>query len=275
MRNLLIRTLTGIIYIILIISSTLISKYTFVSLFGIVLTYTLFEFYRLCRKIAYKPHIISGITIALYLFISFFLYDNEIVSETIFWGLIPLSLVIPIIELFHTKKRSVHNIALTFLGIIYIALPFSILNFISTPINDTPTAYMPHVIIILFVILWANDSGAYITGSTLGKHKMFASVSPQKTWEGAIGGLILAVVASIFIFYYFEPIGIFHSVAIAVVTVVTGTLGDLTESMIKRSFKVKDSGKLLPGHGGLLDRFDSMLFAAPAFYLYISIILNS
>ncbi len=246
------------------------------SLFGVVLAYTLFEFYRLCRKIGYKPHIITGIAIALYLFISFFLYDNEIVPLTIFWGLIPLSLVIPIIELFHTKKRSVHNIALTFLGIIYIALPFSILNLISTPINNTPTEFKPLVVLILFVILWANDSGAYITGSTLGKHKMFASISPQKTWEGAIGGLILAVVASITIFYYFkQPIGIFNSVVIAVITVITGTFGDLTESMIKRSFKVKDSGKLLPGHGGLLDRFDSMLFAAPAFYLYISIILNS
>jgi len=217
---------------------------------------------------------ITGIIIALYLFVSFFLYDNEVVPVSIFWGLIPLSLVIPIIELFHKKKRSVHNIALTFLGIIYIALPFSILNFISTPVNTTPTAFMPHIILILFIILWANDSGAYISGSTLGKHKMFASISPQKTWEGALGGLILAVAASIIIFQYLEPIGIVNSVLIALTTVVAGTLGDLTESMVKRSFKVKDSGKILPGHGGLLDRFDSMLFAAPAFYLYISIILN-
>lgn len=143
------------------------------------------------------------------------------------------------------------------------------------PINEA-NIYMPRIIIILFAILWANDSGAYLSGSTLGRHKMFASISPQKTWEGAIGGLILAVAASITIFYYLDlkPIGTTHAVAIAVITVITGTLGDLTESMFKRSFKVKDSGKLLPGHGGLLDRFDSMLFAAPAFYLYISIILN-
>ena len=217
---------------------------------------------------------VMGIIISLYLFVSFFLFDNGMVTSNVFWGLIPLSLIIPTIELFHKKKRSVHNIALTFLGILYIALPFSILNFISTPINDVNT-YMPHIIIILFVILWANDSGAYLSWSTLGRHKMFAAISPQKTWEGAIGGLILAVAASIAIFYYFEPIGTVHSVIIAVITVIAGTLGDLTESMFKRSFKVKDSGKLLPGHGGLLDRFDSMLFAAPAFYLYISIILNS
>jgi phosphatidate cytidylyltransferase len=214
-----------------------------------------------------------GILISLYLFISFFLFDNEIVTANIFWGLIPLSLIIPTIELFHKKKRSVHNIALSFLGILYIAVPFSILNLISTPINNTNT-YMPHIIIILFVILWSNDSGAYLSGSTLGRHKMFASISPKKTWEGAIGGLILAIAASITIFYHLEPIGTIHAIAIAVITVIAGTLGDLTESMFKRSFKVKDSGKLLPGHGGLLDRFDSMLFAAPAFYLYISIILN-
>lgn len=274
MRKLLVRSITGIIYIALTIVSIYAGKFAFACFFGIVLTYSLFEFYRLCQKGGYKPYMFLGIITALYLFTATFMFENQGANVNLFFGLIPLAMLIPIRSLFTEDGKSVENMAYTLLGIVYIGLPFSILNNIITPLNDGSIVRMPNILLIFFAILWANDSGAYLAGSTLGRTKMIESISPRKTWEGAVGGLILAVVAALIMFHYFYPIGLFHSIAISALTVVAGTFGDLSESMVKRHFEVKDSGKILPGHGGLLDRFDSMLFAAPIFYIYISMIVN-
>ena len=274
MKNLFVRTITGVIYVALIVGSILISKYTFVVLFGFILIYTLFEFYRLCKKGGNQPQMLLGIFISIYLFVAFFLFDMNMVGEVMFFGLVPLLMLIALIEMFRKNKNPVLNIAYTFLGIIYIAVPFSVLNFIVTPFDQYPRQYMPEALLSLFIILWANDSGAYLFGSWLGKTKMIERISPKKTWEGAIGGAITALVVSVVLFHYIGFISPVHAIILSLLTVVSGTLGDLTESMIKRSFNVKDSGGMLPGHGGLFDRFDSMLFAAPVYYIYISLILN-
>lgn len=275
MRKLLIRSITGLIYIALIIVSIYAGKYVFACSFGAILVYSLFEFYRLCNKDGHKPYTILGIVSALYMFVAFFLHENQIIeSKFTFLGLIPLVLLMPVLSLFKKNTKTVENIAYTILGIIYIGIPFSILNFIITPLNNDPLARLPNVLLILFAILWANDSGAYLTGSTLGRTKMIETISPRKTWEGALGGFIFATAISLIMFHIFYPIGTLHAIIISFLTVIAGTFGDLTESMIKRNFNVKDSGNILPGHGGLLDRFDSMLFAAPVFYIYISLILN-
>ena len=274
MKNFLIRTITGGIYVVLSIGCILAGRYTFLALFSILLAYTLFEFYRLCKKGGNYPHTVPGIITALYFFISFFIYEMQWVNELIFLGLIPLLILTPVIELFKKSKNAAQNIAYTIFGIVYIALPFSVLNFIATPYSHSPELFMPEMLIGLFILLWANDSGAYVVGSRLGKTKMAERISPQKTWEGATGGAILAIAVSIVFFNLVGHFNLFHSIIIGMLIVIAGTLGDLTESMMKRSFGVKDSGRLLPGHGGLLDRFDSMLFAAPVYYIYISIILN-
>jgi phosphatidate cytidylyltransferase len=275
LRKLLVRSITGLIYIALTIVSIYAGKYAFACFFGIILAYSLFEFYRLCKNGGYKPYYILGIATTLFMFVAVFLYENQIVSQLIFFGLIPLVMLMPVLALLQKDSKPVVNIAFTILGIVYVGIPFSIFNFIITPLDHTPLTRLPHILLILFVILWVADSGAYIIGSTLGRRKMIESVSPLKTWEGAIGGLVLAIAASLIMFHFFHPIGTFHAIAISILTVIAGTFGDLTESLIKRSFDVKDTGNLLPGHGGLLDRFDSMLFAAPIFYIYISLILNS
>lgn len=274
MKNLFERTITGIIYVALIVGSILISKYTFVLLFGFILTYTLFEFYRLCKKGGFQPQTILGIIIALYLFTSFFLFDMNMVSKTIFFGLVPLLMVSPVLEMYRKNEKAVLNVALTFFGIIYIAVPFAVLNFIVTPYVQFPKQYVPEALLSLFIILWANDSGAYLFGSWLGKTKMAERISPKKTWEGAIGGAITALLVSLALFHYLNFINPFHSIVLSLLTVISGTIGDLTESMVKRNFNVKDSGGIMPGHGGLFDRFDSMLFAAPVYFIYISLILN-
>jgi phosphatidate cytidylyltransferase len=274
LKQLLIRTLSGIIYVTLTIGSILLGRYTFGILFAFLLIYTLFEFYRICKINGNNPQITSGIVAALYLFVAFLLYESHMFGEIVFLGLIPLLIMIAVIEIFKNKKKPAQNIAYTLLGIIYIGLPFSVLHFISTPFDATPTTYTHIYLIGLFVILWANDSGAYLLGSTMGRTKMIERISPKKTWEGAIGGAIGGTAASIIYFSFIDTVNIQQAIIIAIFTIIFGTFGDLTESLFKRSFGTKDSGTLLPGHGGLLDRFDSMLFAAPVYYTCISIILN-
>lgn len=275
MKNLPSRIISGGIFVILTTGSILLGKYAFVTVFAFMLIYTLYEFFRLCRGGGHHPQTILGIIVGLYLFVSFFLYDVKIVGEIVFFGLIPLLFISPVIELFSKNERPIQNIAYTFMGIIYIAVPFSILNFIITPIDSEPQQYMPEVLIGLFLIIWSNDSGAFAVGSFLGKTKMLERVSPKKTWEGAFGGAFFAIIASYLLYLNFNFLNLWQCIVLALLCVVSGTIGDLTESLIKRSFNVKDSGSLLPGHGGLLDRFDSLLFAAPVYYIFISLILNN
>lgn len=274
MKNLLARILSGGIFVLLTLGSILLGKYTFVSVFALLLAYTLYEFYRICRGGGNNPQTWLGILVALYLFISFFLFEQKIVGEIVFFGLIPLLFLSPVIELFSKNEHPIQNIAYTFMGIIYIAIPFSIFNFILTPIDIEPQRYMPEVLIGLFFIIWANDSWAYLIGSWLGKTKMLERVSPKKTWEGAIGGAVFAMIFSYLLYYFFDFMSLWQAIVLSLICVISGTIGDLTESLIKRSFNVKDSGNMLPGHGGLLDRFDSLLFAAPIYYIFISLILN-
>lgn len=275
MKNIFVRTISGAIYVILILGSIILGKYTFFIFFSLVLAYTLFEFYRLCKHGGKNPQIVNGIIISVYLFVAFFLYDLRIIGEIIFLGIIPALMIIPTIELFRKSERPVQNIAYTLLGVAYIAFPFSVLNFIISPYELNPEIYVPETLIGLFIILWANDSGAYLVGSWLGKTKMIERVSPNKTWEGAIGGAIFAIAISLVLYPIMGFLNPIHTIAVSLLTVIAGTLGDLTESMFKRNFNVKDSGSVMPGHGGLLDRFDSMLFAAPIYFIYITLVLNS
>lgn len=274
MKQLIVRTITGIVYAALTIASILISKYTFVAYFGIVVAYTLFEFYRLCKKGGNQPQFVLGIVTALYLFMAFFLFSFECFNASLFFGFVPLLMLIPVIALFRKQKKPLLNVAFTLLGIVYIALPLSMLVFIVNPDASQPGNYDPRLLLGLLLILWANDSGAYIIGSWLGRNKMFEKVSPKKTWEGALGGMLLAMLLAMLYFNYFNYASIAQTLILTFLTVIAAILGDLSESLIKRSFAVKDSGAILPGHGGLLDRFDSMLFAAPVYFVMITLILN-
>ena len=274
MKNLVVRSISGFIYVLIIVGSILLSRYSFVIIFGLLLSYSLYEFYRLAHKENYKIQTFLGIGISIYLFTASYLLDAHLKKSTILLGLIPIFLIVAIIELFRKNQHSIQNIAYTFLGIIYICIPFSSLIFIATPFNNDPNLYKPEILIGLFFIIWANDSGAYLFGSWLGKTKMIEHISPKKTWEGAIGGTIVAIAISLVLFHFLDILQPLHVVILTLITVVAGTFGDLFESMIKRHFNVKDSGTLIPGHGGLLDRFDSMLFAAPIYFIYISLIIN-
>jgi phosphatidate cytidylyltransferase len=274
LKNLITRTITGAVYITIIIGSILSGKFIFAALFLLILIFTLNEFYRLCKNGDIKPQVVPGISISVITYILLFLTSHHFIETTVLLTIIPLFIIIPIIEIFRYKQNPVQNISFTIFGIVFIALPYSFFNSILIPFSNQPEIYKPEIIIGLMVIIWANDSGAYLFGKLLGKHKLIERISPNKTWEGAIGGAIFGILISVLFFHFFNYFNPLQVVLISSFTIIAGTFGDLAESMIKRNFNVKDSGKILPGHGGLLDRFDSMLFAAPIYFVLIYLILN-
>lgn len=213
-----------------------------------------------------KPQKYYGSIIAAYMFLSTLIW--HLIDGGWYFSLltIPMLIFVFIFELYRKHKRPLLNIAVTYLGIFYIAMPFSLLNHLST-INGT---FDGMFLFWIFVLLWANDTGAYLAGVTFGKHKLFERISPKKTWEGFFGGIVLSIITAFLITKYANTqFSLYIWIIISVIIVVFGTLGDLSESLFKRSINIKDSGQILPGHGGLLDRFDSLLLAIPIIFTFI------
>ena len=175
-----------------------------------------------------------------------------------------------IIELFRKHNASRERIGTWFMGFIYIALPFGLMN--SLFVTGNIEGFRTDILIGLFIIIWSSDVFAYLVGSWIGKHKLFERISPKKSWEGSIGGLVFALLAAYILSLIYPNLTLPEWFTFAVIVVVTGALGDLIESMLKRQAGVKDSGTLLPGHGGVLDRFDAVIFATPFVFVYINLI---
>lgn len=241
---------------------------------AIVLIFALHEYHKLCFKEKFQLHFLSSLIISLTIYSISFLIFQGIIGDEYKLFIAPLFLLIPIVEIIWGKKDLLKNISYSILGILYLSYPLLLFNYILTPISGAPQFYYPEILIGMFFIIWADDSGAYITGKLFGRKKMIPRISPNKTWEGALGGVLISLLVSIIFFSFFNHFSIFQVILITLATIIAGTFGDLAESLIKRNFGVKDSGKLLPGHGGFLDRFDSMIFAAPVYYLIVSFILN-
>ncbi len=177
-------------------------------------------------------------------------------------------------ELFLQNKNPIINIGVTLTGLLYIVLPFSILNFFYYPEMNYGFPSGRPLLIGFFIIIWGNDTFAYLSGMAFGKHKLFERISPKKTWEGTIGGGVFAVIAAIVLSFIYKDFNAFEWMGFALTIIIFGTFGDLFESLIKRTIGLKDSGNIMPGHGGILDRFDSILIAAPFAYLYIVFVIN-
>lgn len=290
-KKFLIRTGSAAVFVTVLLSCILWNYYSFSALFFVVSLWGLHEFYKLMTMTGAKPHKILGYSIAvlLYMHVSLGNIFIDIFAEKLFgmmWLLkfkdlgfflaLGLIFVAFIAELFRNKPNPFQNISATLAGIIYTCLPFYFLNKISLfPFNSfggyDPGAdsYNYKIILGILLLIWSNDTFAYLVGSFLGKNKMFERISPGKTWEGTIGGGILTIAAS---FLICELLGTFELtdwIVIAVIVVIFGTLGDLVESMLKRSVGIKDSGQIMPGHGGILDRFDSLIMVAPFVFLYL------
>ncbi|MDR2840369.1 MAG: phosphatidate cytidylyltransferase [Paludibacter sp.] len=273
LSNLIQRILSGALFVVLIVGSIIWSQYAFVAIFAVVTGLTVREFHRLTNR---SPEIAVNQWIAIIggiiLFTTSFLHAANIIRYPIFsvYGL--YIIVILVVELYLKRSNPIHNWAYFILGQIIIALPFSLLNFIAF---IDGASYKPLLLLSVFVIIWVNDIGAYSTGMTFGKHRLFERISPKKSWEGFIGGAILALGAGVGLSYIIPEISLIKWLIFAAIIVLFGTFGDLMESLLKRTIHVKDSGNMMPGHGGLLDRFDSMLLSAPAIFIYLSLIFIS
>lgn len=264
------RAITGTIFVAVLISAIIFSPYTFVALFTIVTAVGIWEFYKLATNGDQKPQRILGITLGVYLFVANALISLGISNYKVLIPTLPLLFSIFIIELYTKAKNPFRNIAYTIVGVIYVAGPFSMLNYIAhTHFIDS---YHPENLLGIFYILWASDTGAYLAGKSFGKRKLFERISPKKTWEGTLGGAVLSITVALITAKFYTQLSVFDWLVIALILVVMGNLGDLVESLYKRSKNVKDSGRILPGHGGILDRFDSLILSIPFIFSYLYLI---
>lgn len=207
----------------------------------------------------------------IYLFLAFFAYSSGWVGLIIFLPYMLLLMGMMISELYLREVDPIGNCAYTMLSQAYVALPFALLNLLAFwhPTAELQGTYSYVLPLSVFIFIWASDTGAYCIGSLIGKHKLFLRISPKKSWEGSIGGGLLAIGIAFAMAHFFPVLSLLEWICMAIIIVVFGTWGDLTESMIKRQFGLKDSSNILPGHGGMLDRFDSALMAIPAAVIYI------
>lgn len=195
----------------------------------------------------------------------FFLVATDLAEVKVLLAAVPVLFIQVLVELFRDKADGFNRIALAVFGTIWVGLPFALLPFIGT-IGGTYTGW---IVLGFFFLLWINDTGAYLSGRSLGKHKLAPKISPGKTIEGFIGGVILALVLAYFLPEITGQLTVMRWTVIALIIAVFSNAGDLVESMLKRSCGVKDSGKILPGHGGILDRFDGILLAVPVILAYL------
>jgi len=273
MKNFITRTITGVLFVAILVGCILYSPLSFGFLFALISLLTVFEFGTLMNQSGEvslsRPLLALG---AAYLFLAFMAYTMGVDGTRIFLPYLAFLLFILIKELYQKKENPIGNWAYSMLSQFYIALPFALLNllgFQGDALDPGSIAYNPLFPLSVFIFLWLSDTGAYCVGSLIGKHRLFERISPKKSWEGSIGGGVVALAASAALAYFFPFMSYLQWAGLALTVVVFGTWGDLVESLMKRQLGVKDSGNFLPGHGGLLDRFDSSFVAIPAAVIYL------
>ena len=276
MKNFIVRTITGIIFVAAVVASFLRPE-AMVLLFSIVTGLTVWEFTGLVNQ---RPNVTVNRFISTVAGVYFF-YAMTYFCSDIYAGVAKSVVFIPylvtiiyllVAELYLKQKDPIQDWAYTMLAQMYIALPFSLLNVLAfNATNQGVVAFNTLLPLSVFVFLWVNDSGAYCCGSLLGRHKLFPRISPGKSWEGSIGGAVFVLVAAwaISSFLDGQMLTLPEWLGLGLTVVVFGTWGDLVESLFKRTLGIKDSGNILPGHGGMLDRFDSSLLAIPAAVVYL------
>ncbi len=288
MKNFIIRTITGIIFVAAIVASFL-KPEAMVLLFSIVTGLTVWEFTGLVNER-------DGVTInrfictvaGVYLFFAMTYYCCDLyggqAKSVVFIPYLVTIVYLLVAELYLKQQDPVNNWAYTMLSQMYVALPLSLINVLAFPANTSGmVTFCTLLPLSVFVFLWVNDSGAYCVGSLLGRHKLFPRISPGKSWEGSIGGALFVIAAAWGIGWFENSLvtteatsegvapllSIPEWIGLGLVVVIFGTWGDLVESLFKRTLGIKDSGSILPGHGGMLDRFDSSLLAIPAAVVYL------
>ncbi|MBR0526630.1 MAG: phosphatidate cytidylyltransferase [Prevotella sp.] len=282
MKNFITRTITGILFVAIMVTGICLRGDAMILLFALITGLTLWEFTGLVNEHVADTTVNRFITTAagVYLFLAFAGYCTGIVPPSAFIPYLLTLIYLFISELYLKQKNPIQDWAYTMLSQLYIALPFSMINVLSFQADPLSGQIAYHWLLPMsvFIFLWANDTGAYCAGSLFGRHKLFPRVSPGKTWEGSVGGAIIVLIIAALISQSPSllgragvglPLSTLKWLGLGLVVVFFGTWGDLVESLFKRTLGIKDSGNILPGHGGMLDRFDSSLMAIPAAVIYL------
>ncbi|MXV49798.1 phosphatidate cytidylyltransferase [Pedobacter sp. HMF7647] len=259
------RAITGFFFVVVMLASELLGVYAFAFFFLVLSVLNLNEFYSLVKNERISPQRINGLLLGGALFVTVVFWHVFDFPAHYFLAAVPLLTLIYIAELYRKKDNPFINIAFTFTGIVFCVIPFCFFALLA--FLDGSFEY--HLPLGFLLLLWSSDTGAYLFGVKLGKNKLFERHSPKKTWEGFFGGLLTSLVVAFILSLYFKELAFVHWAVVSVIIVVFGTIGDLTESMLKRSMNIKDSGSILPGHGGLLDRFDGLFLSAPVVFTYL------
>lgn len=274
MSNLVTRTLTGAVFVIVMVGGILWNLWSFIGLFSLIALLGLWEFYTMLKdhstesKVVQKiPGMLLGSILIAASCGKYFMHTNTVPIP----GIQFIVLLFPLFLIFKlfSKGSPFGHFSPTLFGILYCLLPFCYLIMSYSRVGWYESDNNSRIILGFFILIWSNDTFAYLVGRSLGKNKLFERISPKKTWEGSIGGALCTQGIAFILSIYFTELAPIHWHAIGLIATVFGTLGDLVESMFKRTLGIKDSGNILPGHGGILDRFDAVILAAPFVMAYL------
>lgn len=271
-KNMLVRTVTGVLFVAALVTSFLRFE-AMVFLFAIITGLTLWEYATIVNTMkAVRINRFISTAAGVYFFLAVAGYCSGITPSVVFIPYLLTVVYLFVSELYTRHEHAINDWAYTMLSQMYIALPFAMLNVLAFQSSDDGIRYCRILPLSIFIFLWTSDTGAYCVGSLLGRHKLFPRISPAKSWEGSLGGAILVLIAASLISQLIDDASIltlYEWLGLGLVVTIFGTWGDLVESLFKRTVGIKDSGNILPGHGGMLDRFDSALMAIPAAVVYL------
>ena len=279
MKNLMVRTLSGLVLVAVFVGAVLGSQWSFGALLLLILVGGQTEFYKLARETGLSPQRWMGLAVGVLLFalnfIVFRQFSRSVTDEAggaVLYLLLYIGLLLPtlfVCELFRRSATPLANLGATLLGVLYVAVPLSLLLYV--PVLAGDGVWRPETVLCYIFIIWANDVFAYLVGMSVGRHRLCERLSPKKSWEGFFGGLAGAVATGLAAAYALDA-NYWVWGGLALVASLSGVAGDLVESMFKREAGVKDSGQVIPGHGGVLDRFDALLLSAPYVFLYLLLV---
>lgn len=268
------RAITGSVFVAALIFCSTFSPYT---LFGLYLFFVVvgsWEYLNILKNNSnYSPSTLLGIATSVFTFLAL---TSEVILNVPCFPFVAVAILlmfsIPLIELYKNKENPFSNIIHSIFPSLYVAVPFGLMILGNHLFNPDTVSFNAYIILGFYFSLWSNDTGAYLSGKAFGKHKLFERISPNKTWEGSIGGAILAITIALISGHYFGVLPLWQWAGIGLIISIFGSMGDLVESLFKRSMNVKDSGKIMPGHGGILDRFDGLLIGSPFVFAFLLLV---